>query len=37
MTLDEYKSLVLAQREEQRKINLAKSQALFATLTKENK
>ncbi len=37
MTLEEFKALVLAEREAQRKENLAKSQALFATLSKEGK
>lgn len=37
MTLDEFKDLVAQEREAQRKENLAKSQALFATLSKEGK
>ena len=37
MTLEEYRAYVMAQREAQRKENLAKSQALFATLSKEGK
>ena len=34
MNLNDYRALVLAQREEQRKANLAKSQAFLATLAK---
>jgi hypothetical protein len=39
MNLNDYRELVLAQREEQRKANLAKSEAFLATLAKslENK
>ena len=32
MNLNDYRELVLAQREEQRKANLAKSEAFLATL-----
>lgn len=37
MNLEEFKAQVLAQREAQRKENLAKSQAFLATLSKEGK
>lgn len=36
MNLQEFKATVEAQREAQRKENLAKSQALFASLTKKD-
>lgn len=35
MTLEEFTALVLAEREEQRKENLAKSQQFLLTLSKE--
>lgn len=37
MNLNEYRELVQQQREQQRKENLAKSQAFLATLSKEGK
>lgn len=37
MTLEEFTAQVLADREAQRKANLAKSQAFLATLSKEGK
>ena len=37
MNLTEFQALVLAEREEQRKANLAKSQAFLASLSKESK
>jgi hypothetical protein len=37
MNLQEFQALVLAEREAQRKENLAKSQAFLATLSKEGK
>jgi hypothetical protein len=37
MNLQEFQALIAQQREAQRKENLAKSQALFATLSKDGK
>lgn len=37
MNLEEFKALIAEEREAVRKENLVKSQALFATLSKENK